>query len=82
MHDSPRGILNCVCLELRIDACHCCPSNTFKKNSKSLDAWFIFSSAPTLERNDHHGEVEILQTRSQQIWIEDSFSLITCMTLD
>lgn len=45
---SPRGILNCVCLELQIDACHHCLSNTFRKNNKSSSSLVYFPIHPAI----------------------------------
>lgn len=42
VQNGPCGILNCVCLEFQIDACHHCFANTFKENNKSPRSLFYF----------------------------------------
>ena len=48
VQNSPRGILNCVCLEFHIDACHHCFTNTFKENNKIPSSLFYFPIHPNI----------------------------------
>lgn len=69
MRDSPRGILNCVCLESQIDACHHCLSNTFKRNNKSSGSpvYFPFYPNVTIGGETSRGSGNITNSESTDL---------------